>query len=44
VRALLPALVVLRTAVLLTIIMRTTEPQRRASPDAPALMASRRVG
>jgi uncharacterized membrane protein len=44
VRAVLPALVVLRTVVLLTIIMRTTDPQRRASPDAPALMASRRVG
>jgi uncharacterized membrane protein len=44
VRTVLPALVVLRTAVLLTVIVRATDPERCASSDAPALVASRSVG
>ena len=41
VRTVLPALVVLRTAVLLTIVVRATVPPAHASADVPALATSR---
>jgi hypothetical protein len=41
VRTVLPALVVLRTAVLLTVVVRATARPARASADEPALVASR---
>jgi uncharacterized membrane protein len=40
VRTLLPALVVLRTAVLLTVVLRATEPPARARATVPALVGS----
>lgn len=41
VRGVLPALVVLRTAVLLSVVARTTRPPERVRADVPALLGSR---